>query len=163
MISCDVNVLVYAHNTDDPRHREYARWLRSAVNGNRPFGLSSLVASAFLRIVTHPKVLANPLDIDQALDVIEPLRTAPAVVAMDPGPRHWSLFTELSRRVSARGNLVPDAYLAALAIEHNAEWYSADRGFARFPGLRHHHPLDEQPAGSRQPVVPPRPRSTDQG
>jgi uncharacterized protein len=142
VISCDVNVLIYAHNADDPRHGEYASWLRAAVNGDRPFGLSSLVASAFLRIVTHPEVLAKPLDIEQALAAIEPLRSAPAVVAMDPGPRHRSLFAKLCRQVTARGNTVPDAYLAAPAIEHDAEWYSADRGFARFPGLRHHHPLD---------------------
>ena len=153
MISCDVNVLIYAHNADDPRHGEYASWLRAAINGDRPFGLSSLVASAFLRIVTHPKVLAKPLDIEQALGAIEPLRSAPAVVAMDPGPRHWSLFAKLCRQVAARGNTVPDAYLAALAIEHDAEWYSADRGFARFPGLRHHHPLD--PSRAEPPTVPP--------
>jgi toxin-antitoxin system PIN domain toxin len=154
VISCDVNVLIYAHNTDDPRHGEYSSWLGAAVNGARPFGLSSLVASAFLRIVTHPRVLANPLDTEHALDIIEPLWAAPAVVAMDPGPRHWSLFTKLCNRVDARGNIVPDAYLAALAIEHDAEWYSADRGFARFPGLRHRHPLDEQPPDPPQSVVP---------
>ncbi|WP_255621926.1 type II toxin-antitoxin system VapC family toxin [Pseudonocardia sp. DSM 110487] len=158
MISCDVNVLIYAHNADDPRHGEYARWLRAAVNGDRPFGLSSLVASAFVRIVTHPKVLTKPLDSKQALAAIEPLRSAPAVVAMEPGPRHWSLFATLCQQVAARGNTVSDAYLAALAIEHDAEWYSADRGFARFPGLRHHHPLDspaDEPPGSSQPTVPP--------
>lgn len=155
MIACDVNVLIYAHNVDAPRHGEYASWLRAAVNGDRPFGLSSLVASAFLRIVTHPKVLARPLDVEQALGVIEPLRSAPAVVAMNPGPRHWSLFAELTRKVSARGNTVLDAYLAALAIEHDAEWYSADRGFARFPGLRHHHPLDTPDGEPKGPEVPP--------
>lgn len=158
MISCDVNVLIYAHNADDPRHGDYASWLHAAINGDRPFGLSSLVAGAFLRIVTHPKVLAKPLDVQQALAIIEPLRTAPAVVAMDPGPRHWSLFAKLCRQVAARGNTVPDAYLAALAIEHDAEWYSADRGFARFPGLRYHHPLDpsgDEPPGSSEPKVPP--------
>jgi toxin-antitoxin system PIN domain toxin len=156
VISCDVNVLIYAHNADDPRHDEYSSWLQAAVNGDRPFGLSSLVASAFLRIATHPKVLAKPLDIEQALEVIEPLRTAPAVVPMEPGPRHWALFSKLCRKVAARGNTVPDAYLAALAIEHDAEWYSADRGFARFPGLRHRHPLDEEePPGPSEPKVPP--------
>jgi toxin-antitoxin system PIN domain toxin len=158
VISCDVNVLIYAHNADDPRHLEYSSWLSAAVNGDRPFGLSSLVASAFLRIATHPKVLANPLDIEQALNVIEPLRSAPAVVPMDPGPRHWDIFAKLCRRVGARGNIVPDAYLAALAIEHDAEWYSADRGFARFPGLRHRHPLDEDPS---HPTVPPTRRSSE--
>jgi len=86
------------------------------------------------------------------------LADAPAVVAMEPGSRHWSLFAKLCRQVTARGNTVPDAYLAALAIEHDAEWYSADRGFARFPGLRHRHPLDPSGGGqpdSSQAAVPP--------
>jgi predicted nucleic acid-binding protein len=74
---------------------------------------------------------------------------------MDPGPRHWPLFSTLCRRVNARGNTVPDAYLAALAIEHDAEWYSADRGFARFPGVRYRHPLDEEPPLSSTAKVPP--------
>jgi predicted nucleic acid-binding protein len=79
---------------------------------------------------------------------------------MDPGPRHRSLFAKLCRQVTARGNTVPDAYLAALAIEHDAEWYTADRGFARFPGLRHRHPLDEETPGSPEPKVPPARRPT---
>lgn len=147
MISCDVNVLIYAHNADEPRHPEYQEWLESAVNGDRPFGLASMVASGFLRVVTHPKVLSRPLATDAALEVLEELRAAPAVVPLEPGRRHWSIFAELCRSVAARGNTVPDAYLAALAIEHGAEWNSADRSFARFRGLRCRHPLDAAPAG----------------
>ncbi|MBV6508068.1 MAG: tRNA(fMet)-specific endonuclease VapC [Acidimicrobiales bacterium] len=67
---------------------------------------------------------------------------SPASVAVIPGPRHWAAFEDLCRAVEARGNLVPDAYLAAVAIDHGAVWCSADRGFARFPGLRWEHPLD---------------------
>ena len=155
MISCDVNVLIYAHNADDPRHVEYLDWLEAAVNGDRPFGLPSLVCSGFLRIVTHPKVLTRPLATEDALDILERLRVAPAVVPMEPGRRHWLIFTELCRKVAARGNTVPDAYLAALAIEHDAEWNSADRGFARFPGLLARHPLDPPAPG----VSPPAQRS----
>lgn len=142
MIACDVNVLVYAYNTEDPRHAAYRSWLERTVNGVEPFGLSSMVLSGFLRVVTHPKVLASPLPTGAALDLIEALRAAPAVVPMEPGSRHWSIFAELCRAVLARGNIVPDAYLAALAIEHGCDWLSADRGFARFPGLRFRHPLD---------------------
>lgn len=142
MISCDVNVLLYAHNADDPRHEGYRTWLQHAVNGPEPFGLSSLVASGFLRVATHPKVFLQPLPTAAALDLLDGLRAAPAVVPLEPGAGHWSIFTTLCRSVSARGNTVPDAYLAALAIEHGCEWHSADRGFARFPGLRWRHPLD---------------------
>ena len=147
MIACDVNVLVYAHNEDANRHAEYRAWLEESANGAEPFGLSSIVASGFLRIVTHPKVLANPVAVDVAIQMLEELHAAPAVVPLEPGRRHWSVFTGLCRAVTARGNAVPDAYLAALAIEHGCTWYSADRGFARYPGLRSRHPLDTSAAG----------------
>lgn len=142
MIACDVNVLIYAHDEASPRHVEYQAWLKRSVGGIEPFGLPSIVASGFLRIVTHPKILARPLAVDAAIDLIDDLRAAPAVVPLEPGRRHWSIFTGLCRQVSARGNAVPDAYLAALAIEHGCTWCSADRGFTRYPGLRSQHPLD---------------------
>lgn len=145
MIACDVNVLIYAFNEDEPRNTEYLAWLERAANGPEPFGLPSLVGSGFLRIATHPRVLAAPLATDLALDLLEELHAAPAVVPMEPGRQHWSLFAGLCRSTAARGNTVPDAYLAALAIEHGCTWYSGDRGFARFPGLRSRHPLDPSP------------------
>lgn len=147
MISCDVNVLVYAYNSDDPRHPEYRDWLERAANGIEPFGLSSMVASGFLRVVTHPKVLSTPLATETALDAIEELRAGPAVVPLEPGSHHWSIFARLCQSMTARGNTVSDTYLAALAIEAGCEWNSADRGFARYPDLRWRHPLDSAPAG----------------
>lgn len=144
MIACDVNVLIYAYNEDEPRTADYRAWLEVAANGTEPFGLSSMVASGFLRIMTHPKVLTTPIATDVALDLLDELRAAPAVVPMEPGRQHWSIFAGLCRSVSARGNAVPDAYLAALAIEHGCVWHSADRGFARYPGLRSRHPLDPE-------------------
>lgn len=142
MISCDVNVLVHAHNEDDPRHDEFRVWLEAAANGAEPFGLPGLVASGFLRVVTHPRVLTRPLLTADALDLLGTLYDAPAVVGLEPGRGHRELFMGLCRAVSPRGNAVPDAYLAALAIEHGCLWYTADRGFARYPGLRLRHPLD---------------------
>jgi uncharacterized protein len=145
VISCDVNVLVYAHNRDDPRHEQYRRWIEDAANGLEPFGLPSLVGSGFLRVITHPRVLVQPLATAAAVEILEELRAAPAVVPLEPGAGHWSIFVDLCRSLAVRGNTVADAYLAALAIEHGCEWNSADRGFARFPGLRWRHPLDQQP------------------
>jgi uncharacterized protein len=142
VIACDVNVLVYAYNADAPGHSDYRGWLERVANGPEPFGLSSLVASGFVRVVTHPKVLSSPLHSGEALDLLTGLRGAPATVELTAGPRHWDVFDGLCRSTSARGNAVPDAYLAALAIEHGCVWYSADRGFARYPGLRFRHPLD---------------------
>ena len=147
MIACDVNVLVYAFNPNAPRHAEYRTWLETATSGAEPFGLASIVASGFLRIFTNPKVFERPAAVDVATDLIDALRTAPAVVPLEPARHHWSVFTALCRQVSARGNAVPDAYLAALAIEQGATWYTADRGFARYPGLRFRHPLDAPTAG----------------
>lgn len=88
MIACDVTILVYAHNGDEPRHGDYRQWLEHAADGDQPLGLSSLVASGFLRVVTHPKVLARPRATDVALEVLAELRAASAVVSMEPRRRH---------------------------------------------------------------------------
>jgi predicted nucleic acid-binding protein len=77
-----------------------------------------------------------------ALEFAQTLRAGTNALAITPGARHWDIFTRLCRSVDARGNLVPDAYLAAMAIEQGAAWYSADRSFARFADLRWHHPLE---------------------
>lgn len=98
--------------------------------------------SGFLRIVTHPRVFSPPTPLRAALDFAEALRDQPNCVVLAPGPRHWEIFTGLCLQADARGNLVPDAYLAALAIESGSEWITTDRDYARFPGLRWRHPLE---------------------
>ena len=98
--------------------------------------------SGFLRVVTHPKVFREPTPMVEALRFVEALRLAPAGIPVAPGERHWEVFTDLCQRTQATGNRIPDAFLAALAIEHGATWVTADRGFARFTGLRWEHPLD---------------------
>jgi toxin-antitoxin system PIN domain toxin len=138
----DVNVLVYAHRLDVARHQDYADWLRDLLAGEEPYGMSDLVLSGFLRIVTNPKVFRRPTPLDTALDFAELLRTQPNCVSVLPSERHWEIFTGLCRRAGVKGNLVPDAYLAALAIESGSEWITTDRDFSRFPGLRWRHPLD---------------------
>ena len=104
--------------------------------------MSDLVLSGFVRVVTHPRVFVEPTPLVVALSFAELVRTAPASVKVSPGARHWELFRDLCEKTGARGNAVPDAYLAALAIELGATWISADRGFSRFSGLRWQHPLD---------------------
>ncbi len=138
----DVNVLVYAHRPESPDHHDYRAWLDDARTGDEPLGVSDLVLSGFLRIVTHPRVFRDPSPLDTALDFAEALRTAPSALTVAPGSRHWAIFARLCRSADARGNLVPDAYLAAMAMERGATWYSADRSFARFSGLRWRHPLE---------------------
>jgi uncharacterized protein len=136
-----VNVLVYAHRKDTPEHEQIGAWLERAVNASAPFGLSTLVLSGMLRIVTHPRVFAQPTPIATAVKFVESLRARPNCVEVRPGARHWDIFADLCRVTGATGNLVPDAYLAALAIESGSEWVTTDGGFARYSGLRWLHPL----------------------
>lgn len=138
----DVNVLVYAHRPEAPSHAAYKAWLEDARRAHEPVGLSGVVASGFVRVVTHPRVFREPTPLGTALGFVEALRASPAVAEVEAGDGHWHVFTRLCRAVEATGNTVPDAYLAALAIEHNATWVTTDRGFARFPELRVVHPLD---------------------
>jgi toxin-antitoxin system PIN domain toxin len=137
----DVNVLVYAHRRDAARHGDYAGWLRELLASPEPYGVSDLVLSGFLRIVTNPRVFRQPTPLETGLAFAQLLRTQPNCVPVEPGQRHWEIFTGLCRAASVKGNLVPDAYLAALAIESGSEWITTDRDFSRFPGLRWRHPL----------------------
>ncbi len=141
MLLPDVNVLVYAHREDSPHHAGCHAWLETLINGQEAFGLSELVLSGFMRVVTHPKVFTKPSPLAVALEFTEQLRSRPQHVAVAPGPRHWSIFCALCTEAGAKGNLVSDAYLAALAIEAGCEWVTTDRDFSRFKGLRWRHPL----------------------
>src|SRR5438552_713089 len=141
MLMIDANVLVYAYRQAAPEHRSYLRWLQECVNSDQPFGMADLVLSGFVRIATHPKVFDPPSPLEPAIRFAEALRSRPNCVTISPGPRHWDIFTRLCRAVNARCNLVPDGYLAALAIESGSEWVTTDRDYSRFPGLRWRHPL----------------------
>lgn len=141
MLLPDVNVLVYAHRRDVSDHDRFHAWLEQVVNGPEAFGLSDQVLGGVVRVVTHPRVFADPTPLPAALEFVQALRSAPNRVPISPGERHWSIFQRLCREAGVRGNLVPDAWLAALAIESGSEWITTDRDFARFPGLRWRHPL----------------------
>jgi hypothetical protein len=141
MLLPDVNVLVYAHRRDAPDHSRYRAWLEDVVNGREAFGLSDQVLSGCLRILTHPRVFARPTVLADALAFADVLRSAPNCVRIEPGERHWDIFRALCREANARGNLIPDAWFAALAIESGSEWITTDGDYARFPGLRWRHPL----------------------
>lgn len=141
MILPDVNVLVYAHREDAVDHERYRGWLETTLGSDAAYGLSDLVLSGFVRAVTHPRVFKTPSPLEDAMFFCTQLRDRPNRVAISPGPGHWPVFLRLCREAGARGNLVPDAFLAALAIEHGCEWITTDRDFARFDGLRWAHPL----------------------
>ena len=139
MVLLDVNVLVYAHREDSPHHSQYLPWLETLINSEQAYGISDFVLSGFLRIVTHPKVFTSPSTMEQALTFAKELREQPNCTIITTGPRHWEIFVNLCRTADIKGNLVPDAYLAALAIESGSEWVTADRDYHRFPALNIRH------------------------
>lgn len=141
MILVDVNVLVYGFRADAPDHQRYLEWWKARSQSAEAFGISNIVMSGFLRIVTHPRIFDPPASTREALEFVAAIRSFPNAVEVRPGPRHWTIFVDLCETSNARGNLVPDAYLAALAIESGSEWVTSDRGFARFQGLRWRHPF----------------------
>lgn len=141
MFLADVNVLVYAYRPDSVHHAACRAWLRARLEGDEPFGVSDLVLSGFLRVVTHRNIFARPDRWAEAARFAHAVRTAPRAVPVAPGPRHWGIFLDLCATARAQGGLVADAYLAALAMESGCEWVSTDGDFARFPGLRWRRPF----------------------
>jgi toxin-antitoxin system PIN domain toxin len=137
----DVNVLVYAMREDAPDHSAYRQWLDDTISNDAQFAVADLVLSGAFRVLTHPRIFSPPTPRDLAWTFIAGVRERPNCTIVSPGPRHWKIFTRLCDESGAKGNLVTDAYLAAVAIESGCEWITADRDFARFPGLRWRHPL----------------------
>lgn len=136
-----MNVLVDAFRVNQPRHTAVRAWLEQALDDGTIVGIPELAMSGFLRVVTHPRVFNEPDDVEDALVFAERLYGLPNVLAIRPGARHWTIFARLCRVTHAVGNAIPDAYLAAMAIECGSELASGDRGFARFPNLRWHDPV----------------------
>lgn len=141
MMLMDVNVLVYAHREDVPDHTAYRQWLEDAIGSETAYGFSEPVLSGFIRVVTHPKVFEWPSSLESALAFVEQIRSPEHAMRLAPGGSHWTLFLRCVRTTQARGNDVPDAYHAALAMEWDCDWMTTDKGFRRFKGLRVRHPL----------------------
>lgn len=141
MILADVNVLIYAHREDAADHPRFRRWLEGVIAGPESFGVADLVLSGFLRVVTHPRIFHPPTPLPRAQEFCEFLRDQPNAVPIAPGDRHWEIFNDLCTRARVKGDLVADAWLAALAIESGCEWITTDRDYSRFPGLRWRHPF----------------------
>jgi toxin-antitoxin system PIN domain toxin len=138
----DVNVLVYGHREDAPQHNRYRAWLEQLLNAQEPFAVSDFVLSGFLRVVTHPRIFNPPTNLELALKFVDTIRQSAGCVLVTPGPKHWSIFVTLAQQSGCRGNLIPDAFLAALAIESGCTWISTDHDYSRFKGLDWRHPLE---------------------
>ena len=138
----DVNVLIYAHREESPNHFAYLQWLEDLINGTHVYGTADLVLSGFLRIVTHPRVFDPPSSFVDALAFVEEVRSQDNCKIIRPETRHWEIFCRLCRESNAKGSLIADAYLAALAIELGCTWVTTDRDFGLFKGLEWQHPLE---------------------
>ncbi len=141
MILVDANLLVYAHVASMTQHVPAHRWLDGQLNGPAPVALPWPSLLGFARLVTNPRVFARPLSIASAWRQIEAWLDSPHAVVPVPTERHREILAPLLRLPGLRGNLVPDAHLAALAIEHGLTLCSTDGDFARFPRLRWENPL----------------------
>lgn len=136
MILPDVSILLYAFRRDSPRHAEYRRWLEELVNAPAAYGVAAQVLASVIRISTHPRIYAQPSTLDEAIEFCGTLLTPDTCTVVHPGDRHWDIFVDLGRKSGTTGNLVQDAWFAALAIESGCEWVTTDRDYSRFPGLR---------------------------
>jgi toxin-antitoxin system PIN domain toxin len=135
LILPDVNVLILAHRDDQEDHEHVWSWLKREVNSERPFAIADVAVAGFIRIVTNPRIYSDPSSITDALGFVGGMMERPNCVPVSAGTRHWPIFQRVIVEANARGNLVPDAHLAAIAIEHGATIATRDRGFSRFPGL----------------------------
>ena len=142
MQSPDVNVLVSAFRDDAAHHDRCRTWLVAALSGRERVGLSELVLSGVLRVLTHARLFHPPTPGEAALAFVDALLAQPGSTTLRPGDGHWRIFHGLAVTLGLTGNRLPDAYHAALAIEHGCEWVTLDRGFSIYPGLHTVNLLD---------------------
>ncbi|HET8928326.1 MAG TPA: TA system VapC family ribonuclease toxin [Microbacterium sp.] len=139
----DVNILVAVYRDDDPRHPQLVDWLRATLGAGERILLTPAVVSGFVRVVSNFRIFSAPMGPDEAATKIDTLLGSRLVSWAMPGPRHWQIFSRLCRDADAHGNIVSDAAIAAVAIEHSATLVTLDRDFARFPQLRWELPQEQ--------------------
>jgi hypothetical protein len=142
MIAIDANLLLYASDTSSAHHQASRRWVENTLSSEETVGVAWAVVLAFLRVGTNPRIRRNAFSLQEAVALVAGWLERPNVTLLNPGERHWEILREMMTRGQARGPLVTDAHLAALAIEHGAALATTDRDFARFPGLKFFNPLD---------------------
>ena len=142
MITPDVNLLIHAYNTASPSHAQAREWWEGLLNDRTAtVGLTWVAVMGFVRIVTHPKVLASPLEPRLACRYARTWLSRGNVSILQPGPRHAQIFFGLLESLGTAGNLTTDAHLASIAIEFQAELHTTDADMSRFSGLSWRNPL----------------------
>ncbi len=141
MILVDANLLIYAQNADFPQHRRAVRWWDAQLSGGERTGLCWQVVSSFLRICTNARLFSRPLSTEEASECVDRWLAQPNIAMLVPTSRHWPTFHRQLTSTNAQADLVMDARLAALALEHDCALYSTDSDFARFPEVRWVNPL----------------------
>ena len=141
MILVDANILLYAEDQLSPQHEAARTWWDTQLSGASPVCLCWTVLSAFIRIASNARVFENPLNVVLAVKRVQSWMDQPCTRLIEPTDRHWLVFQQMLTEGQALGNLVTDAHLAALAIEHGCELMSTDADFARFPRVKWINPL----------------------
>lgn len=141
MIVFDANLLIYAYDSGSAYHARSRAWVEQIFSGSEPIGLPWHAITAFLRIMTNKRLPGMRFTMDEAAQIVDRWLTQPLVRALVPGEQHWPLLRSLLIEGQASGALANDAQIAALTIEYGGVLHTADRDFARFPGLRWMNPL----------------------
>ncbi len=141
MIIVDANILLYAEDSKSRQHREARRWWDVRLSGADPVCLCWSVISAFMRISTNRRIFERPLSLEDAIQRVQSWLDQPCTRLIHPTRNHWTVFRRMLIQGKAAANLVSDAHLAALAIEHGCELFSTDVDFSRFPGCKWKNPL----------------------
>ena len=141
MIVLDSNLLIYAYDAGSSQHAKARAWVEQVFSEEELVGLPWQTVSAFLRIMTNPKIPGRHFGLPQILEIVDSWFDQPNVRLLAPGEDHWRFFRQMIIEGQAPGPLVSDAHLAALTIEHGGELHTNDRDFARFPNLRWKNPL----------------------
>jgi len=141
LILVDANLLIYAHNQTSLEHPKARVWFEKLLSGSEPVGIPWQSISAFVRILTHPRLPGHPITTAKAIQIVDSWLEQPNVRAIGPGEQHWTLFRQMLVEGQASGDLTSDSQLAALTMECGGVLHTTDRDFARFPGLRWTNPL----------------------
>ena len=143
MIIVDTNILIYAEDKSSSLHEEARQWWDTQLSGESPVCLSWSIISAFIRICTNRRIFHKPLSLGQVIYRVQSWMDQPCVRLINPTESHWQIFRTLLSKGQANANLVPDAHLATLAIEHGCTLFSTDSDFSRFPKLKWKNPLKD--------------------